>query len=96
MLACSYEEVATVSAKDAREIKVCLRAKNQLTLPEAIAERLDVGPGDILLLSVDETDQNTIRVRPLRKSYAGVATGVYGGPEEIKEYLQNERASWDT
>jgi AbrB family looped-hinge helix DNA binding protein len=67
------------------EVEVKLRRKNQLTLPEEIAERLGVGPGDRLVVSLDE-DQPTIAVlRPLLRSYAGILKGVYGTPDEAAE-----------
>ena len=77
------------------EVKVCLRAKNQLTLPEPIARRLGVEPGDQLILSVDENEPRIVHVRPVLRSYAGIAAGVYGTPEEVAEYIRGERASWD-
>lgn len=76
------------------EVEVQLRRKNQLTLPEAIAERLHVRPGDRLIMEIDEKSPGELRVRPLLKSYAGILKGVYGTPEEAAEYLRQERASW--
>ena len=77
-----------------REIEVHLRKKNQLTLPEPIAERLGVEPGDRLVFEADDEDPTRIRVRPLRRSYAGLLAGVYGTPEEMAAYLRDERAGW--
>lgn len=76
------------------EVEVKLRPKNQLTLPEAIAERLGVEPGDRLVITIDEEKPNKMEVRPLRRSYLGILKGVYGSPEEIEAYLREERASW--
>jgi bifunctional DNA-binding transcriptional regulator/antitoxin component of YhaV-PrlF toxin-antitoxin module len=77
------------------EVEVRLRPKNQLTLPEAVAERLGVGPGDRLILSIDEERPTSVALRPIRRSYAGILKGVYGrNSEEIAEYLRGERASW--
>jgi bifunctional DNA-binding transcriptional regulator/antitoxin component of YhaV-PrlF toxin-antitoxin module len=76
------------------EIKVCLRTKNQLTLPEPIAKRLGVGPGDRLIFHFDENETDVVHLRPLLRSYAGIAAGGYGTPEEVAEYLQHERAAW--
>jgi bifunctional DNA-binding transcriptional regulator/antitoxin component of YhaV-PrlF toxin-antitoxin module len=77
------------------EVEVQLRRKNQLTLPEAIAERLHVQPGDRLIMEIDEENPRELRVRPLLKSYAGILKGMYGTPEEAAEYLRQERASWE-
>lgn len=71
-----------------------LRKKNQVTLPEAIVERLGVEPGDRLLMEVDEAAPGEVRVRRLLHSYAGILAGVYGIPAEAAEYLREERASW--
>ncbi len=77
------------------EAEVSLRKKNQLTLPEAIAERLGVQPGDRLILQVNDEGQE-IHVRPIRRSYAGLFAGLYGAtPEEEQAYIDGERASWD-
>lgn len=78
------------------EVAVTLREKNQLTLPERVAERLGVEPGDRLLITAGDEEPPLARLRPLRRSYAGVATGVYGADrEEQLGYLDVERASWD-
>lgn len=77
------------------EVEVSLRKKNQLTLPEVIAERLGVQPGDRLVLRVDDHTRE-VHVRPIRRSYAGLFTGLYGAtPEEELAYIDGERASWD-
>jgi bifunctional DNA-binding transcriptional regulator/antitoxin component of YhaV-PrlF toxin-antitoxin module len=76
------------------EIRVCLRTKNQLTLPEPIAKQLGVGPGDQLIFQIDENEPDIVHLRPLLRSYAGIAAGSYGSPEEVAEYLQRERAAW--
>ncbi len=75
---------------------VRLRAKNQLTLPEAIAAHLGVEPGDQLIIEMDEEVPGLVQVRPLLRSYAGILKGIYGTPEETAEYLRQERASWGT
>ncbi len=76
------------------EVEVGLRQKNQLTLPESIAERLGVQPGDRLLFEIDDDQPERVQVRPVRRSYAGALAGVYGTPEEVATYLPEERASW--
>jgi AbrB family looped-hinge helix DNA binding protein len=78
-----------------REVEVQLRKKNQLTLPEPIAERLGVAPGDRLVFEADDEHRDGVRLRRLRRSYAGALAGVYGRPEEVATYLRGERASWD-
>jgi bifunctional DNA-binding transcriptional regulator/antitoxin component of YhaV-PrlF toxin-antitoxin module len=79
----------------ALEAKVCLRGKNQLTLPESVAKRLGVQPGDQLIFSIDENEQGVVHLRPVLRSYAGIAAGLYGTPEEVVEYIRGERESWN-
>ena len=77
------------------QIEVGLRPKNQLTLPERIAERLGVRAGDRLLFELDDAEPDRLHVRPLRRSYAGALAGVYGTTEEVAAYIHGERAAWD-
>ncbi len=76
------------------EVEVCLRPKNQLTLPEAIVKRWRVEPGDRLLFLVDDGQPDEVRLRRIRHSYAGALAGVYGTPDEAAAYIRDERASW--
>jgi AbrB family looped-hinge helix DNA binding protein len=76
------------------EVEVKLRRKNQLTLPDEIAERLGVAPGDRLIVSLDADHPTSVALRPLLRSCAGVLKGVYGTPDEAAEYLRQERAGW--
>jgi bifunctional DNA-binding transcriptional regulator/antitoxin component of YhaV-PrlF toxin-antitoxin module len=77
-------------------MKVRLRANNQLTLPKVLATRLGIGPGDHLIVALDDADPDVIQLRPLRKSYAGVAADIYGRTDDIVHYLQEEQAAWET
>ena len=77
------------------ELEVCLRQKNQITLPEAVVRRLGLQTGDRLVIEVPESDPDRLEMRPIRRSYAGLLDGVYGTDEEALEYVRAERASWD-
>ncbi len=78
------------------EVQVVLRERNQLTLPERVAVRIAAMPGDRLLLTVEATDPGVVRVKRLKDSYAGIATGVYGHTDEERAaYIAEERDSWD-
>lgn len=76
------------------ELEVGVRRKNQITLPELVAKRLNVEPGDRLVFVIDEDRPEQIRVRRIRRSYAGVLSGVYGTPEQADAHVRDERASW--
>ena len=77
------------------EAKIRMRAKSQITLPQEIVRMLDLRPGDDLVVRVDRDRPETIEVRPLGRSYAGAAAGVYGTPEEVRAYVRGERDAWD-
>lgn len=73
-----------------------LRRKNQLTLPEPIAEALNVHPDDILAFEADADDPGSACVRVVPRSFAGSMTGVYGTTEDVLTFLREEHAAWDT
>ena len=68
-----------------------LRAKSQLTLPEAVVEAAGVREGDRFLVEITPDDLDTIRLHRIRSSYAGALRDVYG---DAADYLASERASW--
>jgi len=69
-----------------------LRARNQFTLPEPIAEAGDLEPGDVFVVEIDVDDPDTVRLHRIRKSYAGALHGIYG---DSKTYLDEERRTWE-
>ncbi len=69
-----------------------LRAKSQLTLPEAVVEAAGVAEGDRFLVEIAPDDPDTIRLHRIRSSYAGALRDIYG---ETADYLAGERASWE-
>ena len=77
------------------ELEVSLRQKNQITIPEEVVRRLGLAPGDRLVMAIDDAQPDPMQLRPIRRSYAGLLTGVYGTDEEALEYVRAERASWD-
>lgn len=66
-----------------------LRAKNQLTLPDAIVREVGAEKGDRFRISVQD---GAIRLQPIRKSYAGSLKGVW--PDNWMEELRKERDEW--
>jgi bifunctional DNA-binding transcriptional regulator/antitoxin component of YhaV-PrlF toxin-antitoxin module len=77
------------------EVKAVVRSKNQLTLPDPIVRRLGVEPGDEIIVRFDDDEPGVVHLRSLRRSYAGVAKGIYGSGDEEADYVQNERAAWN-
>ena len=78
------------------QVQVTLRERNQLTLPDRVAARIEAKPGDRLLLTVDPAEPGVVRLKRLKDSYAGIASGVYGRTaEERAAYLAEEHDSWD-
>ena len=78
------------------EVQVTLRDRNQLTLPDRIAERIEAKPGDRLLLTIEPVEPGVVRLKRLKDSYAGIAPGVYGRiAEERAAYVTAERDSWE-
>jgi bifunctional DNA-binding transcriptional regulator/antitoxin component of YhaV-PrlF toxin-antitoxin module len=71
-----------------------LRHKNQITLPEPIAQFLEARPDDILIFEADPADPRTACVRLLPRTYAGSMTGVYGTTDDVLRYLHEEHESW--
>ena len=79
------------------EVEVALRERNQITLPDRIATRLGVQAGDRLIARIADQDAGAVVLRPVRRSYAGVAGDLYGGTqEEAAAYIAGERGSWET
>lgn len=76
------------------EAEARLRAKNQLTLPEAIVDALDARPDDVLVFEADPAEPGVARVHLVRHAFAGSLTGVYGTSEDVKTFLREERAAW--
>ena len=65
-----------------------------MTLPQDVADALDVAPGDRLLFCIDGSVGVT--VRKARESYAGAFPGLWGKTEaEVHEYIRGERVSWE-
>ena len=75
------------------EIEAIVRAKNQITIPMAIAERHGIQPGQRLVI-VDAGDGDEFTVRVIRQSYAGALAGIFGATNENVDYVHDEREAW--
>lgn len=71
-----------------------LRRKNQLTLPEPIADHLGARPRDVLIFEADSEDPDVVRVRLIPHSFAGALTGVFGSTDETAAFVRAEREAW--
>ncbi len=71
-----------------------LRAKNQLTLPEPIAEALGAEQNDVLVFEIDPSRPDVAIVHLIRAGFAGALTGTYGTTEEVKAFIREEHAAW--
>ena len=69
-----------------------LRARNQLTIPDPIVRAAGIEPGETFVVELEPDDQDTVRLRRVRNSYAGSLPGLWG--PDTKTYLEDERASW--
>ncbi len=73
---------------------VNLRAKNQLTLPDAIAKQVGAEPGDRFRAWVQ--DDGSIILRRCSRSAYGKYRGVWGDtPEETAAHLRELRDDWE-
>ena len=76
-------------AADAR-----LRAKNQITVPDAIVRALGAAPDDMLAFEANPADPGVAVIRLIPRSFAGSLTGMWGSTEEAIAYVRTERESW--
>lgn len=68
-----------------------VRARNQITIPERIVEAADIQEGETLIVELEPSRPDVLRVRRVRESYAGVLPGLYG---DAGAYLEDERGDW--
>lgn len=71
------------------EFVATVRKRNQLTIPKQVANLLGLREGDVLVIAVED---GSAIMRPVRRSYAGIAQGVYG---DSSRFIGVERAGWD-
>jgi hypothetical protein len=76
------------------EAEARLRAKNQLTLPDRIADALDAHADDVLVFEADPSQPGVAHVHLVRRPFAGALTGTYGTTEDVKAYLREEHEAW--
>jgi bifunctional DNA-binding transcriptional regulator/antitoxin component of YhaV-PrlF toxin-antitoxin module len=75
------------------EIEATVRTKNQVTIPQPVAERHGIAAGQRLVI-VDNGVEDEFTVRIIRPSYAGTLAGVFGTTDENVAYVRGEREVW--
>ena len=76
-----------------RSTTIRLRPKNQITIPEALARRLGVQPGDRLFVRFEEP--NGLVIRPVPKSYAGAFADIWPSLADATAEIRAMRDEWD-
>jgi AbrB family looped-hinge helix DNA binding protein len=64
-----------------------VRKRNQITLPGEAVDLLRLREGDAVVIKLKN---GCATLRPVRRSYAGIAKGLYE-----RGFLERERASWE-
>ena len=82
------------SWRPAVQAEARLRAKHQMTLPDAVARTLRLEAGDRVVFEAD-VETGEVRLRRARPSYAGSLAALFSGTEANAAYLAGERAAWD-
>lgn len=70
-----------------------LRARNQITIPDAIVRAAGIEPGETFVVELEPEDCETLHLRRVRTSYAGALRGLWGADADA--YLEAERRSWN-
>jgi AbrB family looped-hinge helix DNA binding protein len=73
--------------KSGAEIAAVVRKRNQLTLPSEAVDFLGLREGDTVMIRLKN---GSATLRPVRRSYAGIAKGIYGDA-----FAEQERADWE-
>lgn len=75
--------------------EVKIGVKNQIVIPARIRDKVNIGPGDILIMTSDRNGRISLVKKPTdwAKAALGCAQGAYG--DNPLEYLRKERESWD-
>lgn len=85
----SYGIIPTVTIR-IRPTAARLRAKNQITVPDAALAEVGVSIGDRLLVTVED---GVIKLEPIRSSYFGALKGVWG-PNATEEIRAERDRDW--
>ncbi len=76
-------------------VNTIIRGRSQVTLPKAVTEASGLHEGQRLVVVVDDERPDEIVLRPVRDSYAGLLTGVFGVSDAEREaYVRGEGEAW--
>jgi len=76
--------------------KVTLSSKNQIVVPKEAREKLNIGPGQVMLVLVRE---NRIILIPRPRDFVSRMAGLHKdvwAEVDTDRYLEEERDSWET
>lgn len=68
-----------------------VRARRQMTIPEAVADAAGIEEGETFVVELEPDDPDVLRLRRVRDTYAGALRGLYG---DTTTYLKEERRDW--
>jgi hypothetical protein len=69
-----------------------LRARNQITIPDSIVRAARIESGETFVVELEPEDRDTLRLRRVRTSYAGMLRGLWGADAGV--FLESERNAW--
>jgi AbrB family looped-hinge helix DNA binding protein len=73
-----------------------LTSKAQVVVPAEVRERLGLKPGDRGVWVLREGEAVLMSAERYARSTAGILAGTYGrSRQEVEDYLEGERESWD-
>ena len=70
-----------------------VRARNQVTIPESIVRAGGIEAGETLIVEIEPSSPDTLRIRRVRESYAGALSGLWGS--DSRRELEADRDSWE-
>ena len=77
----------------AREVR--MSTKGQIVIPLEIRRRMDLKPGDHLVIVGGDSEATLMTPTRYAESLRGAARGIYGRTrEEIDAYVREERRKW--
>ncbi len=75
---------------------VKLGKNGQIVIPKALRKSMGIKIGDLLLMTVEADQLHIMPPEKYAKATRGLLKGTWGDdPEQVQEYLAEERDSWD-